>query len=430
MGMGAGGCGLPLTCLPKLTPRPTATAPPRPAGALPASFLPPNAVRPALPCPGLSPPPPAPCAWRVPPAGKIDDQIQRYIGIKTLVSAAVGLLVFVVLGPMLHIKLAHLFAILHFLLNFVPNVGPVIATGASQTTPRSTSGLPCPAALEGRVAPVFLAVAACRGWCRGLSALCNSLGARPGGCTFPVRQLRRTFATRALFPLAPPPPRRAPFPVLPLPLILLDLTLSPSAKFLAVALPTAIHGVCGNVVEPKVRPPLLLVSRFLAGVVAACRPLPPSAATCRPHPLFVLYAVLDPGVVPACATAPALCCAPPFRAQVFGRSMELHPVVVLMALAFWFSIWGVVGAILSIPVTAVIRIILSHSDHAYARVVIRLLEGEQLQAHTRARVPAKWLGCGLCAQAFGATPLPFCVLHPGADARLSRRCAPLRIGRT
>ncbi len=39
----------------------------------------------------------------------MDDQIQRYIGIKTLISAGVGFLVYLVLGVMLHIKLAHLF---------------------------------------------------------------------------------------------------------------------------------------------------------------------------------------------------------------------------------------------------------------------------------------------------------------------------------
>lgn len=27
----------------------------------------------------------------------------------------------------------------------------------------------------------------------------------------------------------------------------------------------------------------------------------------------------------------------------FGHSLELHPVVVLLALAFWFAIWGVPG---------------------------------------------------------------------------------------
>lgn len=60
---------------------------------------------------------------------------------------------------------------------------------------------------------------------------------------------------------------------------------------------------------------------------------------------------------------------------MFGHSLELHPVIVLLSLAFWFALWGVVGAILSIPVTAVLRIALSHINHPYARVMIRLLEG-------------------------------------------------------
>jgi hypothetical protein len=78
--------------------------------------------------------------------------------------------------------------------------------------------------------------------------------------------------------------------------------------------------------------------------------------------------------VAACDTSVTVPCHST-RDQIFGRSLELHPVVVLMALAFWFAIWGVVGAILSIPVTAIIRIVLSHTNHPYAHVVIRLLEG-------------------------------------------------------
>jgi hypothetical protein len=40
---------------------------------------------------------------------------------------------------------------------------------------------------------------------------------------------------------------------IPLPLIVLDLRLTTTAKLLAIALPTAIHLVIGNFVEPKVR---------------------------------------------------------------------------------------------------------------------------------------------------------------------------------
>ncbi len=66
---------------------------------------------------------------------------------------------------------------------------------------------------------------------------------------------------------------------------------------------------------------------------------------------------------------------------MFGRSLELHPVIVLLSLAFWFTLWGVVGAILSIPVTAVLRIVLSHIDHPYARVLIGLLEGKPFDGY-------------------------------------------------
>lgn len=67
---------------------------------------------------------------RLHPTGKIDDQIQSYIGIKTLISAGVGFLVYLVLGPMLGVNLAHIFGVLTFFFNFIPNVGAVIATGA------------------------------------------------------------------------------------------------------------------------------------------------------------------------------------------------------------------------------------------------------------------------------------------------------------
>ena len=46
--------------------------------------------------------------------------------------------------------------------------------------------------------------------------------------------------------------------------------------------------------------------------------------------------------------------------KVFGRSMEMHPVVVLLSLAFWGALWGVMGCLLSIPLTVTMRIVFSH----------------------------------------------------------------------
>ena len=57
---------------------------------------------------------------------QIDEQIQRYITIKTIISATVGVIVYVCLGPILQVKMAHLFAVLTFFANFIPNVGAVI----------------------------------------------------------------------------------------------------------------------------------------------------------------------------------------------------------------------------------------------------------------------------------------------------------------
>ena len=60
--------------------------------------------------------------------GKIDDSIVRYIGLKTVISAFQGACVYVIMGSLLRVRMSHLWAVLHFLLNFIPTAGPIIAT--------------------------------------------------------------------------------------------------------------------------------------------------------------------------------------------------------------------------------------------------------------------------------------------------------------
>lgn len=62
--------------------------------------------------------------------------------------------------------------------------------------------------------------------------------------------------------------------------------------------------------------------------------------------------------------------------KVFGDTMELHPVIVVLSLSLWYTIWGIPGAILSVPITAVGRIIVSNISHPYANVILRILEGK------------------------------------------------------
>lgn len=44
--------------------------------------------------------------------------------------------------------------------------------------------------------------------------------------------------------------------------------------------------------------------------------------------------------------------------RVLGRSLDLHPVVVLLGLVFWGMLWGLVGVLLAVPMTSAIKIVL------------------------------------------------------------------------
>ncbi|HSZ54204.1 MAG TPA: AI-2E family transporter [Tepidisphaeraceae bacterium] len=97
--------------------------------------------------------------------------------------------------------------------------------------------------------------------------------------------------------------------LLPLPVILIDPHMGVPAKICAVAIPGAIQIILGNAVQP----------RFL------------------------------------------------------GNALDLHPIVVLISLVFWSMIWGLAGAFLATPMTAVLRIVLEKIPAT--RPVAELLAG-------------------------------------------------------
>lgn len=98
--------------------------------------------------------------------------------------------------------------------------------------------------------------------------------------------------------------------LLPLPVVLLSPELSGFAKLLAIAIPGAIQFAIGNLVEPK----------------------------------------------------------------IMGRSLDLHPVVVLLGLIFFGMIWGVIGMILATPIVAIMKIVLERVE--LTAPVGRLLAGK------------------------------------------------------
>jgi AI-2 transport protein TqsA len=62
--------------------------------------------------------------------------------------------------------------------------------------------------------------------------------------------------------------------------------------------------------------------------------------------------------------------------KVLGDALDLHPVVILLALIFWGTLWGVIGMLLATPITASLKILLSKLDstHAVAEIMAGRLD--------------------------------------------------------
>ncbi len=48
--------------------------------------------------------------------------------------------------------------------------------------------------------------------------------------------------------------------------------------------------------------------------------------------------------------------------KIFGKSLNLSPLVLMLSLSVWGSLWGIIGMILSVPLMVGIMIVLSHFD--------------------------------------------------------------------
>jgi AI-2 transport protein TqsA len=79
--------------------------------------------------------------------------------------------------------------------------------------------------------------------------------------------------------------------LIPLPIAFLQFT-DPTSVFLIIFLPTIVHLIIGNILEPK----------------------------------------------------------------IFGEAFGLHPITVILSLIFWGMIWGIIGVLLAAPLTAIIKI--------------------------------------------------------------------------
>ena len=56
-------------------------------------------------------------------------------------------------------------------------------------------------------------------------------------------------------------------------------------------------------------------------------------------------------------------------------------IVILLSLMIWGMLWGLIGMVLAVPMTAVLKIQLENVDHPAAAYIVRLLVGGESSAH-------------------------------------------------
>lgn len=62
---------------------------------------------------------------------------------------------------------------------------------------------------------------------------------------------------------------------------------------------------------------------------------------------------------------------------IIGRRLNLNPLLILLSVLIWGYIWGIVGMLISVPITAIIKIILSNSKSHYLRFLSNLMSQSQ-----------------------------------------------------
>ena len=58
---------------------------------------------------------------------------------------------------------------------------------------------------------------------------------------------------------------------------------------------------------------------------------------------------------------------------LFGKSLNLTAISVFVGLVLWASVWGIPGAILSVPLLGATKIILDNTDYPLAKRVLHLM---------------------------------------------------------
>jgi predicted PurR-regulated permease PerM len=63
--------------------------------------------------------------------------------------------------------------------------------------------------------------------------------------------------------------------------------------------------------------------------------------------------------------------------MIIGKRLDLNPVVILFSVLIWGFIWGIVGMLLSVPLTAIIKIVISNSESKNLKFIADLMSSNR-----------------------------------------------------
>lgn len=59
--------------------------------------------------------------------------------------------------------------------------------------------------------------------------------------------------------------------------------------------------------------------------------------------------------------------------MVFGKSLNMTPLSILAALVIWGSVWGLMGAVFSVPLLSIQKVCLQHTNHPMAKYIVMMI---------------------------------------------------------
>ena len=146
--------------------------------------------------------------------------------------------------------------------------------------------------------------------------------------------------------------------------------------------------------------PLALFLSIVTCILSFIPNLGPMVAVLMPLPICLLDVSVPPGSAILCIIIPGiahLLCGNILEPKLFGAQFRMSPVVILFSLGVWWILWGIVGAMLAVPLTSILRLIASdlmqNGEAGYYIVVLnQLLEGriemERPASASRAATPS------------------------------------------